>query len=411
MLFWGKSHTFTLLACIAILLTGCLQNRNKVVVKGKIAEAGSQRIILCHMSSTAMEPVDSTLADKKGRFRLKSSLAQPEFFALQLKGKKDLIILAAHPGEQIMLLSENKNFCKNYTIKGSVDSEKVLELVQNQDNMQEQVKKLGQMYFDSINSSNLPRLKLRLDSAYDALVKETKDFTRQFIRENNMYLASLMALYQQLPSSNPMKQEPVVTMDDDYACYHLVDSVLNTLYPASLPVKLLRSQMISWDQHCRQLAGVEKRVGTGAIAPDITLPSSTGDTLSLKNFRGKYVWLVFWASWDQKSRSANIVLRTLYQHYHWKGLEIFQVSLDQNRDAWIQAIRNDQLSWPQVSDLKFWNSVVVPIYQIQSLPLCLLLDPNGRITARDVAVDKLLATTEKLFSVKPVVKDTAKLTQ
>ena len=137
--------------------------------------------------------------------------------------------------------------------------------------------------------------------------------------------------------------------------------------------------------------------GMGAVAPEIALPSPKGDTIKLSSTRGKYVLLDFWASWCSPCREANPELVRLYQKFKSKGFEIFQVSLDKSKDAWVKAIRDDKLNWIQVLDLKYWQSSAAQLYYVESIPTSFLLDKDGTIIGRNLSGIPLEDKLEELM--------------
>jgi thiol-disulfide isomerase/thioredoxin len=135
-------------------------------------------------------------------------------------------------------------------------------------------------------------------------------------------------------------------------------------------------------------------VNEGAMAPEIILATPAGPTLALSSLRGKYVLIDFWASWCGPCRRENPNVVKTYAAYKDKGFEIFGVSLDQDRAAWLKAIETDKLVWKHVSDLKYWSSAGAQAYQVNSIPQTFLLDKEGRIIAkglRGAALDQYLA--------------------
>lgn len=140
-------------------------------------------------------------------------------------------------------------------------------------------------------------------------------------------------------------------------------------------------------------------LAAGMEAPDIELPDRDGNTRRLSDLRGKVVLIDFWASWCRPCRMENPNVVRLYQQYHDKGFEIFSVSLDNNRDAWLKAIVDDHLSWPNhVSDLRGWSSAGGRLYGIQSIPSTVLVDKDGKILARNLRGQELENKLKEIFA-------------
>ena len=143
-----------------------------------------------------------------------------------------------------------------------------------------------------------------------------------------------------------------------------------------------------------------KITAIGKTAPDFTQPDTLGKLVKLSDLRGKYVFVDFWASWCGPCRAENPNLVKSFNRYKEKGFTVLGVSLDQpgKKDAWLAAIHKDNLTWTQVSDLKFWDNEAAVLYGIKGIPASLLLDPDGKIIAKDLRGAELDKKLSEVFS-------------
>lgn len=144
---------------------------------------------------------------------------------------------------------------------------------------------------------------------------------------------------------------------------------------------------------------VIKNVSVGHVAPDFAQADTNGKEVKLSSFRGKYVLLDFWASWCGPCRAENPNVVKAYNNFKGKNFTILSVSLDRpgKKDAWMKAIHNDHLTWNHVSDLKFWENDAAKLYGIQAIPQNLLLDPDGKIIAKDLFGEDLEKKLSEIF--------------
>lgn len=142
-----------------------------------------------------------------------------------------------------------------------------------------------------------------------------------------------------------------------------------------------------------------KAVALGATAPEFAEADTSGKMVNLSSFRGKYVLIDFWASWCGPCRHENPNVVKAFNRFKNQKFTIIGVSLDRPnaKDKWLAAIHKDGLAWTQVSDLKFWDSKVAGMYAVRGIPQNFLLDPDGKIIAKNLRGDDLEAKLEELF--------------
>ena len=139
----------------------------------------------------------------------------------------------------------------------------------------------------------------------------------------------------------------------------------------------------------------------GDLAPDIMLKDPGGQDLALSSLRGKYVLLDFWASWCRPCRVEAPHVVDAFHRFSEQGFTIYSVSLDSNREKWLKAIEKDGLSWHHVSDLKGWKSAGAAKYGVRSIPATYLIDPQGKIIARNLRGSSLAQELTKTFKNTP----------
>jgi peroxiredoxin len=215
---------------------------------------------------------------------------------------------------------------------------------------------------------NTPQSRSALQAKSKALQAEQKGIIKKFILSNPDSFLSLMALYSvDGPAPDPVE----------------LDSLYNTLSPA------LKSTEIA--KNFQKALEPLKHVAPGTMAPDFTQNDVNGVPVKLSSFRGKYVLIDFWASWCGPCRQENPNVVHVYNKYKDKNFTVLGVSLDkaEGRADWLAAIKSDGLTWTEVSDLKFWNNQAAALYYVSSIPSNFLVDPNGKIIARNLRGDDL----------------------
>lgn len=385
-----KMRKIIILFSIMLSATSCSQSGYEI--SGTLENAGGDMLILELVKTNSLEKVDSVVVDPSGQFSMKGELDAANYFLLK-KDQKNLITLILESGQKLTITGDLENFANNYEVHGSAGSELIKEFHTRLQESLDKLTELNNIYSDSLGSPNLAETIKDLQERSEKILKEQKDYSIEFVINNVGSLASILVLYQQISPRNnlfdPMK-------DSKY--FFMVDSALFDKYNQSDAVSSLHVHVTDLKQRLENVRKREKLLSPGSVTPEIALPTPEGDTISLYSTRGKVVLLDFWAAWCKPCRMENPNLVANYKKYHDKGFEIFQVSLDRTRDQWLKGIEDDGLGeWIHVSDLKFWNSVVVPVYYIEGIPASFLLDKEGKIIARNLRGEALGEKLEDIF--------------
>jgi peroxiredoxin len=217
-----------------------------------------------------------------------------------------------------------------------------------------------------------------LRKQYEAYQEEMNVYSKKFIKENpDAYLSVL--LLENFLMRNYLETSEVSALYDK-----LADDVKKTKSGERIKTSL----------------DAIKTVVIGKPAPDFSGPTPEGKTISLKESLGKVTIIDFWASWCGPCRAENPNVVALYNEFHPKGLNIIGVSLDKDAAKWKEAIAKDGLTWPHVSNLKFWDDPIAKQYNVQSIPATFILDAKGNIVAKDLRGDELRAKVKELLGVK-----------
>jgi len=237
------------------------------------------------------------------------------------------------------------------------------------------------------------------DSAYKAKLTGNK-LNEDYYRFGELVKAPITSLERKKEDAEFIRENPDSYISYNQALIELtignfkVDDVAPLFQ--SLPENIRRSKE---GIKCEQAINALKTVVAGSIAPDFAIPDIKGNLIKLASFKGEYVLLDFWASWCGPCREANPGLVKIFNNYKSKNFTIVGISLDgaTEKDAWINAIKKDGLTWPQGSDLKRWDSEVAKLYGVHGIPQNFLIGPDGKIIAQNLDEDGLQKKLGEIF--------------
>ena len=363
-----------------LLLASCGQKG--AVVNGNLDNAEGETIVLEKLSPTDVIATDSVEIDKSGDFKLSTGeITEPGFYRVRVNDN-NFVILLLNDGETVEVSGNALDFYRSYEVSGSEGSTKLRTLdarLREDYELQDSLRK-SFMKSQAEGNPRLDSIAQSIDAVFKAAQTEKVAFVKEFIDQNPNSLATLSAVQS-------------VRFDENSELFDKVASNLEGVYPNSDYVKQFKTQLV--DLKAKQQA--QARTGVGAQAPEIVVQTPDGETIKLSDFKGKVTMIDFWASWCKPCRAENPNVVRVYNQYKNKGFEIFGVSLDRDKDKWVEAIKQDGLTWKHGSELQFWQSSFVPTYSLDGIPMTYLLDENGVIIAKGLRGQQLEATLQEIF--------------
>jgi len=376
-----------ILFATALLFSSCQKN-SEFTVSGKITHAEGETIYLEELLVSSLEPVGETKIDKNGEFKFKSETGIPTYYLLKFSDVK-FITLLVDSMENVTVEADFANFSREYNVEGSLGSLQVKELTETLHSTKRKLDSLQSLNDLYLGNPDYKTLKVQWDESYGKLVQDQYDYSSNFVLSNPFSMASVFAMYQKYKDQNY-----VIT---DLQTMRTAASALNSIYPNSGHVKALYMNTLELLKNERALKVQQFIEEQGENSPEIILPNQDGEEIALSSLRGKVVLLQFWAAEDSGSRIVNPVLVEAYKKYKRKGFEIYQVSIDNNRIEWVDAIDKDKLSWINVGDMQ-GSMNAVNVYNVQEIPYNYLLDKEGIIIAKNLkgpSINKALSQVLK----------------
>jgi len=314
-----------------------------------------------------------TIKVNSGYFELKTEIIEPNIHFLQIDGKQGTFPFIAENGTVDIQV-----------YKDSLAASEAKGTVSNDDFMR--YKSETKIYIESLNGigNDLQQAMILKDSLlaedlqeqYQDVRNQIQEYELAFIKDATNSLVSVLILERFL-ANNAIPLNEAKTIYESFS-----DRVKNTN-----SARTIQNQL-----------ELGPKAEVGQIAPSFKGPNPEGNQFALENVMGKVTLIEFWASWCRPCRIENPNLVQLYRKNKNRGFNIIGVSLDRDKNKWIQAIKDDGLVWNHVSNLKFWNDPIAKLYKVNAIPASFLLDENGIIVARDLRGLALFNKVEELLN-------------
>lgn len=369
-----------ILFTVVLTLVSC-NSKNTIRIGGELQNGEGKLVKLNVLNSDKGTLIDTIRLEAKQKFSFKFQSEEPNFYVLSVGNK--VINLFAEPGEKINL-NADYNKINDYSVVGSKGSEDIKQINIDLAEAQVQIDSLVQVYLTKNANSELEASKAGIDQAFSKVYIDHRKKLIRYIITNQNSLVSIYALYLKYKDGNY-----VLNDNSDINYIRLVAEKLSETYPDHPQTAMLLNDLNNINGTINNMMFKGIMTHTESHIPNIVLPDVKGDTISIYDYKGKYILLNFWASWSKKSVDFNPQLVKVYNKHKRKGFEVYAVALDSEKENWQKAINFDQLPWINVNDYSYPESYVAKIYNVNALPTNFLISPDMDIIGKNLSAKDL----------------------
>jgi thiol-disulfide isomerase/thioredoxin len=380
-----------ILLTLVFIISGC-NGKKSLSIDGIIKGETENYIYITRIDVDTPVMIDSAKINKRGAFRFRIEPDEADFYQVGYS-TTNFITLLAEPGEKISLIFKGTTLFENYSVTGSVGSEKVQILDLNLNNTKRRLDSLDSLYSIASGEPGFDVKGPLLEEEFIKLIKEQRLKNIEFIINNTTSLASIKALYQRI---NP--QTYVLYDPKDLQYLKIVNDSLTRYYPNSKHVQALSRDFEKEmnQMYSRQLAQMTKDIPETKLDPD--LKDVTGRRIKLSSLSGKYKLVTFWSVKSKECVEENLQLKELYKLYNKKGFEIYQINLDENEAEWKRGVKFDELPWISTREDNPLDPKNAILFNVKKLPANFLFGKDGKIIGTDLHGRSLKLRLEQLFN-------------
>lgn len=357
-----RIFSLALITSLVFIACGNVASEQKVssILSGNVTNILSTELYLMDLSKQRAAPLDTAIINEDGSFAFDYQATEMGFYRINLTNETALILPLG--GDKGVTVNGNALNLAELEIKGSPEAETLSEFNIFSMTLAEKQAQLNQEFQSLANASNVDSLKPIFQNRFITMENEKIAKMKELI-DRDPSLFSNLAIIEQLPADQGN--------NIDY--YKKVNKALGSRYSTSVFYQNFESKMVNL-----------LKFAVGSDVPEINLPDPNGNLIPLSSLRGQVVLIDFWASWCKPCRMENPNVVKAYKQFKDKGFTIYGVSLDRTKDAWVNAIEQDGLTWTHVSDLKFWQSIAAKDYGVSGIPFALLIDKDGKVIGKNL---------------------------
>lgn len=372
----NMSRFSKILSCAAALALAVSCGRTAKIT-AVVADAPSSDVIVKLLDVNRFEVLDTVTLDKTGKLTYKVDIekGQPEFIYL-FRGESRIASLILNAGDNVIVTADTTG---KYTVEGSEESVKLAEVEREYSAVLSRMTALAYRIDEAVNPEYAKELRSQLSKEYVSYYRSRV----KYVMENSRSLSIVPIFYQVLGTELPL----FGLTTDAIHMRNAADS-LALVYPESKYVKALRDEA---DRRYGYLELQNRIVAAEEVAyPEIELPDTKGQKRKLSEVDAKVVMLAFWTAEAAEQKMFNLdILKPVYEEFHSKGFEIYQVSLDVDKGLWAQVVKEQQLPWISVCDSRGAASDYITLYNLPGVPAFFII-ANGELVDGSVIDEKSL---------------------